>query len=204
VHPFTAVRLQAEALAYSYGESGVLKYLALLPQINEEYSVKPSEAELHTDPQTEFCQREGLDPQQFFCRCWLHTCPNGGVGMSASDIYRMYKNRHMFAIVISPINEGLKALCLKLTEEGYNDILGFESELLVSHLYTTETVREKVVERIGDSDTEYIMEIPFQLVLGDCQVVDLRLKTEITAQISKHITEKSSLKIWSKKIPKEK
>ena len=34
VHSFTAVGLEAQASAYSFGNDGVIKYLAILPQIN--------------------------------------------------------------------------------------------------------------------------------------------------------------------------
>jgi len=39
VHSFIAVGLEAQASAYSFGNNGVIKYLAIFPQINEITSV---------------------------------------------------------------------------------------------------------------------------------------------------------------------
>jgi len=68
VHSFTAV-------AYSFGKNGVLKYLALLPQIN-----KPATVSSEDDDPTDFdvfAELERIDPnterEGYFPRCWIHT-----------------------------------------------------------------------------------------------------------------------------------
>jgi len=204
VHPFTAVGLQAEAYAYSLGIDGVIEYLAVLPQLNQQTSVKTHEPS--PDPRSFFCQYDGItDYSRYSRRCWLHTNPNGKACMSPEDIYRMFKNGCNFAVVISPINQGVKALCVRLTDLGRNTIRSFEGVDVLDELdqQLGPLDEKQIIEKIENSSHKFYTQIPFDLVLGECHVVDYRSKEEISSQICEHLKDKEKFEFWTTRLGKK-
>ena len=102
-----------------------------------------------------------------------HTNPRWDAFMSYADIYLC---RHFCGyycgIVISPWNDGIKALCVKLTEPGYQEI----ERLSMEAICQKKTVREHV-----------FASIPFDISTEPCYVVDLRSYSEVTTQLTDFI-----------------
>ena len=124
-HAFTTVGLEVQASGFSYGPDGVIKYLALLPQVNGVDYVDTREGEATEYDAME--QLKKLSTQrgdgEFHQRCWIHTHPRCEAFMSAKDLYQLYvltqQDRLAFGIVVSPRMKGVKALCVRLTPEGF-------------------------------------------------------------------------------------
>jgi len=130
VHNFTAMNLDAQAFGYSVGENGVVRFLALLPQDNAKGCVSckngpgvPTEKDaklyfVDCDP--------SVKPEDLVLRCWIRSRPMDTAGLSSEDILQLFhftkQNRDMFAVVISPRLEGVKAICVRLTQNGYEEI----------------------------------------------------------------------------------
>ena len=106
VHAFSVLGLEAQATAFSSGNDGVIKYLAILPQLNT-----PTNVTSRDSGTTEFDATEklkGIEPDQpqFIKRCRIHTHPRWRAFMPATDIFQLYLCgclfRQSFGIVISP------------------------------------------------------------------------------------------------------
>ena len=77
--------------------------------------------------------------------------------------------------MISPRTEGIKALCVKLTEPGYQEIERLSMEA-IRQKKKKKTVREHV-----------FASIPFDISTEPCYVVDLRSYSEVTTQLTDFI-----------------
>ena len=134
VHLFTTLGLEAQAIAFSLTEHGVIKYLALLPQTNQYGDVSsredgPTEIDaIHKFSELEPLNRDG----HYIPRCWIHTHPCFKAFISATDMSQLYggacQYRHSFGIVLSPRAEGVKTLCVHLTDDGFEEIGRFCNE----------------------------------------------------------------------------
>ena len=204
VHAFTFVGLEAQAIAYSYGESGTIKYLALFPQKNKEYTVNDITVNEHGNPLSyhvavnnafsDLDSRDVLedldDLHDYVPRFWIFTHVKSKAFMSPSDIIRLYnlnlKNPNMFAIVISPKLEGVKALCVRLIDQAKDVIGSFFDEAQRSK--QSDPVKY-VEERLDASPLEYYRQI--SVVLSDddveCKLIDLREEKEVVGQIEHYI-----------------
>jgi len=178
---------------YLKKENGVINHLAILPQINEEASVHTREP--HPDPVEFFRTMEHDSCPQYHCRCWLHTNPNRIACLSPEDIFQMYKNRNMFALVISPVKSGLKALCVELTQAGRELIQDFYESDMLADLDAQDD--KNIVQKIRDSSSKFYVQVPFELCLSVCHVVDLRSKEEISSQIAERVSGKEKIKVWN-------
>ena len=208
VHAFTAVGLQAEAFAYSFGDEGTIKYLVLLPQEATPCSVesKPLKSRKHepddltvADVQQRLqrfgpAEREGC----FIQSCWLLTHPRSTVFLTEKEIYKLYlrtkaaTNKQMFAIVLSPRNEGLKAICLRLTKTGFNSI-----DKAVKRAQKQRKDPEKeVLECMPSFPPGLLCQIPFTVACITCDVLDLR-GDEVIAQLKRFIDDRSADKNWA-------
>jgi len=125
-HAFTAVGLEAQGLVFSSSEAGDVKYLYIMPQINEVCSVQNLDGPIsELDAVQQF---SSMEPQhdEWVIRCWIHTHPRHKAFMSESDIFQLYSyartNRKSFGIVISPKEEGIKVLCVHLTRYRFENI----------------------------------------------------------------------------------
>ena len=195
VHNFTAVGLEAQATAYSYGD-GVVQYLSLTPQINEISNVTTRNSDItELNSLQRFCT---IDPTKnielFKMRCWIHTHPLYKAFMSSEDIVQLYwlrkdelhdsespSNGKSFGIVISPRQEGVKALCVHLTDEAFVRMKRYE-EIADGDLkgYLKTRLRE------GLENTFYC-QIPFQISSVPCTVADVRDSEEVVGQLSSFI-----------------
>ena len=127
-HAFTTLGLEAEAPALSCGPEGVIKCLVLPPQINEVNTVSDIDSDvavLDAIQRFQRPRRRGEDDEQTFFhpRCWIHTHARFKPFMSCKDLYQLFgltqENRSAFGIVLSPRDNQLKALCVKLTDVGF-------------------------------------------------------------------------------------
>ena len=63
------------------------------------------------------------DENRYYLRCWIHKHPRFKAYMSSTDLFQLYlvtkTNKRAFGIVISPRDEGPKALCVRLTKSGF-------------------------------------------------------------------------------------
>ena len=105
VHNFTVMSLEAQATAFSFDQNGVIKYLALLPQVNEVDTLTAIE---------KFCQKTRQPVDACIPRCWIHTHPMYKGFMSSTDLYQLCgnycQNPESFGIALPPRKEGLKVL----------------------------------------------------------------------------------------------
>ena len=88
VHSFTAVGLEAQATAFSFGQNGTIRWLALLPQINEVHTVTSrDEGPTEFDAVNRFSELEPSSERgTHVLRCWIHTHPRFKAFMSSTDI----------------------------------------------------------------------------------------------------------------------
>jgi len=92
VHPFIAVGLETQATAYSFEKDGVIKYLAILPQLNE-----PARVTTDDDAPSDFTVFEAFKQKNpktingtYYGRCWIHTHPRWRTFMSSIDTCQLF------------------------------------------------------------------------------------------------------------------
>ena len=186
VHAFTTVGLEAQATAFSRGRNGVIKYLALLPQITRVGSIMTRESAEHKlDAVEEFkAMAPGTRATTFVPRCWIHTHPSFKAYMSSTDLIQLYFNACLnpesFGIVLSPKLDGVKALCVRLTGEGFANMRKWFDEAKQSG---TADENEYVSLKLHEATIKLYSQIPFVASADSCQVVDLRSKEEVVDQL---------------------
>lgn len=199
VHPFTAVGLEAQATAFSYGPNGVLQYLALLPQENRVDSVTNSDSSVtEFDAIDLFNPPEGsMDGNDFVFRCWIHTHPHFKAFMSAVDIHQLYVNASLnplsFGIVISPKLEGLKVLCVRLTRDGFDELRRLRLE---AESRSPRNPASYIIANIHRTTKKLYYQIPFTVTYDQCQVVDLRAADGVIRQLQSHINREHADEDW--------
>ena len=190
--------LEPQAIAFSFKEDGVIKYLTLLPQRNRVGDVTDREGgPTEIDAVQKFSE---LDPQNidgnYIPRCWIHTHPCFKAFMSSTDIYQLHgfacQYRHSFGIVISPRGEGLKALTVHLTEDGFEETGRYCNEAEVRGT----NAKEYVTTRIHSSTKKFYCQIPFSTSSETCQVVDLRGKDDVISQLTESLASGDSEHYW--------
>jgi len=105
--------------------------------------------------------------------------------MSSQDIVQLYHLRreddNSFGIVLSPRREGVKALCVHLTDEEYERMKSYEA-IAQGDLLSYASARIK----LGYNNSFYC-QIPFLVRDLACSVVDLRTTEEVVGQLSAFI-----------------
>ena len=88
--------------------------------------------------------------------------------------------------------------------EGRRTIQEFDEEDVLDDLELQKD-SNNVMKRIESSHAEFYTQIPFQLVLGDRRVVDLRNREEIFSQATDHVGDGRDFDYWTVtlKIPVE-
>jgi len=80
--------------------------------------------------------------------------------MSLEDIFQLYwlrkQDYHSFGIVLSPRRNGVKALCVHLTDNGFEMMKNYEA-------CAKEDFKEYAVSRIESSMQTFYCQIPFQM-----------------------------------------
>ena len=194
VHAFTVVGLEAQATAFSCEEDGVIQYLALLPQKNEVSNVTSrSTGPTELDAVERF---RTLKPQgNFTPRCWIHTHPRWKAYMSSTDIFQLYacacEFRQAFGIVLSPRGEGLKALCVHLTQNGFRLVARFCQEATRMKV----DVMQYALSQISASHEKLYCQVPFDISSEPCHVVYLRGK-EVVHQLRDFIISGKADECW--------
>jgi len=197
-HSFTAVGLEAQATLFSHGDDGVIKYLALLPQINCVSTVSSRESDItELNAVKNFHRGERGTPDDYCMRCWIHTHPRFNAFMSTTDILQLYYNaclnRYSFGIVLSPRRKGVKALVVALTDFGFRIV-----QNLVKRADTSKEDRLKILrENIYKYPGGIYYQIPFETVPDACTVVDLRRRVEVTSQLQDFIDSGDADTFWA-------
>ncbi len=204
VHAFTAIGLQAEAFGYSFGEKGAVKYIVILPQESTVDSVnskrlkdrKDSPDDLsHIDVINAIQEREPRRLEKIIQRCWLLTHPRGSVFLNEDELLKLYeytrKNKHFFAIVLSPKRNGLKALCLHLTRDGFNKIEKYKSTAIDKELDPKRFIADKMLL----SKHTFYCQIPFIVTETKSTVFDYR-GDEVLSQLTDFINSRKQDKTW--------
>jgi len=185
VHHFTSLGLEAQATGFSYGANGVIKYLCLTPQVNTVGSVVSRvEGPTELDAVKEFAATDpSMNEFDFRSRCWIHTHPKYKAFMSAIDLCQLFMLRlnddNSFGIVLSPREQGIKALCVHLTEDGYSKLKNYY-ELAKSNT----KFFQYACARINDSCDTYYCQIPFVISPDATTVADLRSSEEVIGQLT--------------------
>jgi len=198
VHAFTAVGLEAQATAFSFTAQGDVKYLAFLPQKNYVDKVISVEGGLtETDAMRKFAEAEPPKSYEgYIPRCWIFTHSRGKAYMTSEELYQLYlrskTNRNFFSIVLAPRDSGVKALCVQLTQVGFNEIEQYCKEAKAKH----QGIKEYVIHHINLSAAKFYYQIPFSVSYELCQVVDLRNGDDVIKQVSKSLTSGRAGNCW--------
>ena len=189
-----------QATAFSCGDHGVIKYLAIFPQINKVNTVEDVPSELTGfDAITEFQGHDHDTTSDYFQRCWIHTHARHRPYMSHLDIYQMYRCEESgpafsFGMVISPRIEGLKVLAVRLTKAGREEIQRYVKEFQEKKPSGTEAVF--VQERINISPTKFYYQVPFTLSQDSSFVADYRNKQDSLNCLKKCISGTNADYYW--------
>ena len=198
VHALTSVGLEAQATAYSNGEDGIIKYLALLPQeCTHGGVVSRDDGPTDVDVMQRLHELEpGKTDREFIPRCWIRTHPCFKALMSTTDLLQLsafaWHDPNSFGIVLSPRLEGVKALCVHLTRFGLEMIKAYQTEPLDAH----ESRRDRVSTRIFDSTLKYYCQIPFVISFESCVVIDLRNGEDVVSQINAELARGNVSNQW--------
>ena len=209
VHAFTAFGLQSEAFAYSHERNGTIKYLLLLPQENAVDSVHSRRlcSSKHNPNDVTFAdfmkEMQKYEPQRFGApvqRCWLLTHPRDTPLLSLREIYKLYTmvchNRKFFAIVFSPKQEGLKAICVQLTTDGFSAIARYEQRAQKQGDDDEARIKQKVIEFMTSADVDFYTQRPFTVADLPCYVVDMR-GDEVIQQLTDFVDSRKADKTWA-------
>ena len=199
-HQFTTLGLEVQASAYSSEDNGVVSYLAFLPQVNtvsEVYDKSSCPSEFHAVQH--FAQVTGKPADGFRFRCWIHTHPLFKAYMSSMDLCQMYflrcENPDSFAIVLSPRKEGVKALCVHLTDDGFSRLDHYKQVAEGDFV-------QYVKARIGGSTHTFYCQIPFSIsTVCNVMTADLRDPDDVISQLSNSISSRrdaagSTIHFW--------
>jgi len=137
---------------------------------------------------------DGCTPDRLRLRCWVHTHPDHEAYMSALDLIQLFwlrKNSKgayddTFGIVLSPRRSGVKALCVHLTDQGFQVM---ERYLQIAG---RESFKDYASARIENSSQEFYCQIPFQITDVPASVVDYRTTQEVVGQLSAAIDDKQT------------
>ena len=194
VHQFTCVGMQAQATVFSYGLSGVIKYLTVLPQINDAHSVCVKSKDSIEEAQKKL---QELDPTKrfdgFLPHCLLLTHPQDDLFLSPEELLQLFlysrdkrlytandpRGPRFFAIVLNPRKKDIKALCLHLTASGFTEISKYYSSAK-EHNYD---IKDYVTSQIARSSLEFYGQYKFGSSSEHCQVIDLRQENDILHQM---------------------
>jgi len=95
-----------------------------------------------------FHRLERTNPDDYCSRCWIHTHPRFKSFMSRTDIMQLYYNaclnRNSFGIVLSPREEGVKALFVALTDFGFEKVAELTKEARQLHANELEYVKAHI------------------------------------------------------------
>ena len=203
VHAFTTIGLEAQATAFSCGEDGVIKYLALLPQINDVCSVSdgPGSDLSAMNAIIQFqAQDKNTRLDDYSQRVWIHTHARHQAFMSHVDIYQMYRLEasgpsFSFSMVISPRFDGLKVLAVRLTEAGTKEIGRYITEYQTLEI-KTETEKQYVEERINGSSTKFYYQVPFILSQDPSSVADFRETQDVLRNLRNCVVNGNADHYW--------
>jgi len=119
--------------------------------------------------------------------------------MSSIDLFQLYcltrQNSDSFDIVISPRMEGIKLLCVHLSNEGMQRIKEIHEEAMqAGH---TE-IAGYVIPRIQQTPTrsKFYCQIPFKVSGDRCHIVDLRFQQEVVGQLQGAVSRGISNNKW--------
>ena len=195
-HPFTAVGLEVQGMAYYRGESRLVKYLVLYPQINEPDRVTNRDDDC-TTPTDTFRRFDALDPnpkqEEYHVAFWIHTHPRWEAFMSPTDIRQLYYHCPINCprgIVVSPRQTGVKMLFVELTREGIDELRSYDNMYCSSkQLKKHYGIRDRfLLEKIRESRTKFYTRIPFSVSSGvSCIVADFRTEEQVCNRIREFI-----------------
>ena len=115
--------------------------------------------------------------------------------MSSTDIFQLYacacEFRQAFGIVLSPRGEGLKALCVHLTQKGFRLVARFCQEATRMKV----DVMQYALSQISASHEKLYCQVPFDISSEPCHVVYLRGK-EVVQQLRDFIISGKADECW--------
>ena len=104
--------------------------------------------------------------------------------MSAVDLCQLFmhrlQNEDAFGIVLSPRKQGIKALCVHLTNQGFLKLKNYYE--IAKHNFF-----EYACARIKDGTDAYYCQIPFQVSADPTIVCDMRSPEEVIGQLASFI-----------------
>ena len=96
-----------------------------------------------------------------------------------------------FGIVFSPRNKGLKALCVRLTNDGFLEV----ERVFADARRNNKPVDDCLKDNLRNSANIYA-QIPFNISYESCTVVDLRDRSDVVSQLSDFVRTGNADKCW--------
>ena len=202
VHLNTVAGFHSQALAYSSSHGDIVKYFGVLPS-NRKLSLLPFDEQ---DDYEELMFNAFIKTDSSFSRfgafkshCLIITHPTSSVFLSESDIVDLYKEtcriRNSFCIVLSPRSEGMKILCVQLTDEGFNEIKRLEEQTGSCLVYCKEYTAFMLEKKLSQSDFIFYRQISCRLLSCPCFYHDFHEKDETQDEIRRFYSFKH-LSLW--------
>jgi len=197
MHPFNMVGLQAQALGYSRKDEYVVKYLVILPQINEPFDVKPTEGPSDLEALNQFCVED-----DFILRCRIHSQPLEEPFLTSADMLQMYEDNLLRGldvchVVLSPRNLKLNAICGSLSTSSFSELKTEFSDWCKLYSCSYDQMsKQKKMDIIELSGATYEL-TPVELGQLKCSVADLRPKEQVVKQLTDCINNADRFHYWS-------
>ena len=189
VHLNTIVGLPSQGLAFSASPTSTVNFIGILPQQSSgsTSAVTEQEAQMKTLFKGFSEQNPSQGRRKYTMRCLLITHPTSDPFLTSKEIAQLFQytcsNDKCFAIVISPRNNGLKALCAKLTDEGFGKLKEFE-EIFNSSSTADESFKLLYLKKhIETTGFNYYRQIPCRLMAEPCFFYDSRDFTSVIRQV---------------------
>ena len=181
VHINTVLGLQSQAFGYSSYPVGKIRYLAVFPQVNELQSVYDINKRQYEILFRQFLlEKEHCTETSGACvmRCWIITHPTSEVFLEPREIIQLYKysrpKNNCFCIVLSPRSDGIKIICLRLTNKGFNHIQSYKQESERKYPSDEASQMAYLLVHVTESDFVFYRQIPCETVQDCCYYCDYR------------------------------
>jgi len=202
VHCNTVVGYKSQAFGYSHPCCDTIKYLGIFPQQNTLEFVKGINCDIDDVPSFDSCDMNETSPGTegiYKMCCWIITHPTSEPFLTKDEIIRLYrytcKNKDCFCIIISPRSSGVKMLCVKLTDEGYNEIKRLEDHVKCNVVPTVK-LNPDLKHAMSHSSVKFYYHIPCKMSDDLCICCDLRDTFQVIQQLMSPIIAGDYSHIW--------
>ena len=202
VHCNTVVGYKSQAFGYTHPCCDTIKYLGIFPQKNTLEFVKGINCDIGDVPPFDSCGMDETSPGTegvYKMCCWIITHPTSKPFLTNDEIIQLYhytsQNKDCFCIIISPRSSGVKMLCVKLTDEGYDEIKRLEDHITCNAVSTMK-VNPDLKYAMSHSSVKFYYHIPCKMSDDLCIYCDLRDTAQVLQQLMIPILAGDYSHIW--------